>query len=121
MPVVESTGFFNWIAFIMLISSAFAAPAGQPDPIMSFLPLIVLFALFYFLIIRPQMKRAKDQKKMQETLQKGDEIITSGGQVGKVVKINDQYVTLDIGGGTESIFQRATIQTVLPKGTIKDL
>ncbi len=106
----------------MLIPSAFAAPAaGQPDPIMSFLPLVVLFALFYFLIIRPQMKRAKDQKKMQEALQKGDEVVTTGGQLGKVVKISDQYVTLDIGGGTESIFQRATVQTVLPKGTIKDL
>ncbi len=106
----------------MLIPSAFAAPAtGQPDPIMSFLPLIVLFALFYFLIIRPQMKRAKDQKKMQESLQKGDEVVTTGGQLGKVAKISDHYVTLDIGGGTESVFQRAAIQTVLPKGTIKDL
>jgi preprotein translocase subunit YajC len=106
----------------MFISPAFAAPAAeQPDPIMSFLPLIVIFVIFYFLIIRPQMKRAKDQKKMQEALQKGDEVITTGGQLGKVVKISDQYVTLDIGGGTESIFQRGTIQTVLPKGTIKDL
>jgi preprotein translocase subunit YajC len=119
--MVESARFFNRIVFIMLISPAFAAPAEQPDPIISFLPLIVLFALFYFLIIRPQMKRAKDQKKMQESIQKGDEVITAGGQLGKVVKITDQYVTLDIGGGTESIFQRATIQTVLPKGTIKDL
>ena len=105
----------------MLISPAFAADPGQPDPIMSFLPLVVLFALFYFLIIRPQMKRAKDQKKMQEAIQKGDEVITMGGQLGKVVKISDQYVTLDIGGGTETIFQRGTIQTVLPKGTMKDL
>ncbi|MBM4180938.1 MAG: preprotein translocase subunit YajC [Betaproteobacteria bacterium] len=105
----------------MLISPAFAAPAEQPDPLISFLPLIVLFVLFYFLIIRPQMKRAKDQRKMQEAIQKGDEVITAGGQLGKVVKVTDQYITLDIGGGTESIFQRATIQTVLPKGTIKDL
>ncbi|HRH81364.1 MAG TPA: preprotein translocase subunit YajC [Thiobacillaceae bacterium] len=106
----------------MIISPAYAAPAAeQPDPIMSFLPLIVIFVIFYFLIIRPQMKRAKDQKKMQEALQKGDEVITSGGQLGRVVKISDQYVTLDIGGGTETIFQRGTIQTVLPKGTMKDL
>ncbi len=104
-----------------LISPAYAADPAQADPIMSFLPLVVLFVLFYFLIIRPQMKRAKDQKKMQEAVQKGDEIITMGGQLGKVVKISDQYVTLDIGGGTESIFQRATIQAVLPKGTIKDI
>ena len=105
----------------MLISPAFAADAGQPDPLVSFLPLIVLFALFYFMIIRPQMKRAKDQKKMQETLQKGDEVITSGGQLGRIVKITDQYITVDIGGGTESIFQRGAVGTVLPKGTIKDL
>lgn len=105
----------------MLISPAYAADAAQPDPIMSFLPLVVLFALFYFLIIRPQMKRAKDQKKMQESLQKGDEVVTTGGQLGKVVKISEQHITLDIGGGTESIFQRGAVQTVLPKGTIKDL
>ena len=105
----------------MLISPAFAADAAQPDPIMSFLPLVILFVLFYFLIIRPQMKRAKDQKKMQEGVQKGDEVITMGGQLGKVVKITDQYITLDIGGGTQSIFQRGAVQAVLPKGTIKDL
>ncbi|TCS73420.1 protein translocase subunit yajC [Sulfuritortus calidifontis] len=106
-----------------MISLAHAADpaAQQPDPLMSFLPLIVIFVLFWFMIIRPQMKRAKEQKKMQENLQKGDEVITAGGQLGKVTKIGDQYVTLDIGGGTESIFQRGTIQTVLPKGTIKDL
>jgi len=105
----------------MLISPAYAADPAQPDPIMSFLPLIVIFAVFYFLIIRPQMKRAKEQKQMQSALQKGDEVITGSGQLGKVVKITDQYVTVDIGGGTESIFQRGAIQTVLPKGTIKDL
>ena len=105
----------------MLISPAYAADPAQPDPIMSFLPLVILFVLFYFLIIRPQMKRAKDTKKMQEGIQKGDEVITMGGQLGKVVKIADQYITLDVGGGHESIFQRGAVQTVLPKGTIKDL
>lgn len=105
----------------MLISPAYAADPAQPDPIMSFLPLIVIFAVFYFLIIRPQMKRAKEQKQMQSALQKGDEVITASGQLGKVVKISEQYVTVDIGGGTESIFQRGAINTVLPKGTIKDL
>jgi preprotein translocase subunit YajC len=106
----------------MFIPSAFAAPAaGQPDPLMSFLPLVVLFALFYFMIIRPQMKRAKDQKKMQEAIAKGDEVVTAGGQVGKVVKVSESYISLDIGGGVISHFQRGTVQTVLPKGTIKDL
>jgi preprotein translocase subunit YajC len=107
----------------MLISSAFAADqvAGQPNPVMQFLPLVVIFVVFYFLIIRPQMARSKDQKKMQEALQKGDEVVTSSGQLGKVVKLSEQYVTLDIGGGTESVFQRGAIQTVLPKGTMKDI
>ena len=105
----------------MLISPAYAADPAQPDPFLSFLPLIVIFVIFYFLIIRPQMKRAKETKKMQESIQKGDEVITAGGQLGKVVKISDQYITLEIGGGVESHFQRATVATVLPKGTIKDL
>ncbi len=106
----------------MLISPAYAqAPAAQPDPIMSFLPLIVIFVIFYFMIIRPQMKRAKDTKKMQDALQKGDEVITASGQLGKVTKISEQYVTVEVAQGVESLFQRGAIQTVLPKGTIKDI
>lgn len=105
----------------MLISPAYAADAGQPDPIMSFLPLIVIFVVFYFLIIRPQTKRAKETKKMQEALQKGDEVITASGQVGKVTKISEQYVSVEIADGVESVFQRGAIQAVLPKGSLKDL
>lgn len=106
----------------MLITPAFAAPAGeQPDAILSFLPLVVIFVVFYFLIIRPQVKRTKEQKKMQESIQKGDEVITAGGQLGKVVKISEQYLTLEVADGVHGVFQRGTIQTVLPKGTIKDI
>jgi len=105
----------------MLISPAYAADPGQPDPIMSFLPLIVIFVVFYFLIIRPQTKRAKETKKMQEALQKGDEVITASGQVGKVTKISEQYVSVEIADGVESVFQRGAIQAVLPKGSLKDL
>lgn len=105
----------------MLISPAYAADPAQPDPIMSFLPLIVIFVVFYFLMIRPQMKKAKEQRAMQDALQKGDEVITGSGQLGKVVRISDQYITLDIGGGTETVFQRGAVSTVLPKGTIKDI
>ncbi len=106
----------------MLITPALAAPAnGQQDPILSFLPLIVIFVVFYFLIIRPQVKRTKEQKKMQESIQKGDEVITTGGQLGKVVKLSDQYITLEVANGVQNVFQRAAIQTVLPKGTMKDL
>ena len=106
----------------MLISAAYAADqAVKPNALMQFLPMVLILAVFYFLIIRPQMARSKEQKKMQEALKKGDEVITSSGQLGKVVKLTDQYVTLDIGGGTETIFQRGAIQTVLPKGTMKEL
>ena len=105
----------------MLISPAYAADPAQPDPIMSFLPLVVIFIVFYFLIIRPQMKRGKEQKKMQDALQKGDEVITASGQVGKVSKISEQYVSVEIADNVVSVFQRATIQAILPKGTIKDL
>ncbi|MBM4189562.1 MAG: preprotein translocase subunit YajC [Betaproteobacteria bacterium] len=105
----------------MLISPAHAADAAQPDPIMSFLPLIVIFVLFWFLIIRPQMKRAKDTKKMQDGLQKGDEVITASGQIGRITKISDAYATLEIADGVTCVFQRGAIQSVLPKGTLKDL
>jgi preprotein translocase subunit YajC len=107
----------------MFISNAFAAPAAASpqDAIMSFLPLVVIAILFFFMIIRPQMKRAKDQRSMLEALQKGDEIITSGGQVGKVVKVGDNFVSLEIAPNVVTHVQKATVQTLLPKGTIKDL
>jgi preprotein translocase subunit YajC len=107
----------------MLISSAFAADptAAAQNPLMGFLFPVVLLVAFFLLVWRPQMKKSKDQKAMQDALGKGDEVIVISGQLGKIVKISEQYVTLDIGGGTETIFQRTAIQTVLPKGTIKDI
>jgi preprotein translocase subunit YajC len=103
-----------------LISPAWAAaPAGQPDPIMGLLPFIIIFVLFYFMLIRPQMKRAKEQKKMIDALQKGDEVVTSGGLLGKVTKVGEQYVSLEIAENVVVQVQKQTIQTVLPKGTIK--
>jgi len=106
----------------MLISSAFAADQAAPqNPLMGFLFPVVLLVAFYFFVLRPQMNASKEAKKIQDALQKGDEVLTHSGQLGKVVKISDQYVTLDVGGGTESIFQRSVIKTILPKGTMKDL
>lgn len=107
----------------MLISNAFAAtPASSPtDALMSFLPLAVIAVLFFFMIIRPQMKRAKDLRGMLESLQKGDEVVTSGGQVGKIVKIGEQFISLEIADGVVTHVQKATVQTLLPKGTIKGL
>lgn len=108
----------------MLISNALAAApvASSPtDALMSFLPLAVIAVLFFFMIIRPQMKRAKDLRSMLESLQKGDEVVTSGGQVGKIVKIGEQFVSLEIADGVVTHVQKATVQTLLPKGTIKGL
>lgn len=106
----------------MLISLAHAADAAPADPtggMMQFLPLIVIFALFYFMMIRPQMKRAKDQKNMLDSLQKGDEVVTAGGELGKVVKVNEAYVSLEIAEGVVINVQKQAVTTLLPKGTIK--
>ena len=108
----------------MFISNAHAATTAASSPmdaVMSFLPLIVIFILFWFMIIRPQMKRAKDQGKMIEALQKGDEVVTTGGQVGKVVKVGEQFISLEIADGIVTNVQKSTVQTMLPKGTIKSI
>jgi preprotein translocase subunit YajC len=88
---------------------------------MSFLPIILLFVILYFLMIRPQMKRAKEQKTMIEALQKGDEVVTAGGMVGRITKLGEQYLTLEIAPNTEIVVQRSAVQVPLPKGTLKTL
>ena len=107
----------------MLIPPAFAqAPAGGADAgLMSFLPIILMFVLLYFLMIRPQMKRAKEQKSMIDALQKGDEVIAVGGLLGKIIELSDQYATLEIASETKIMVQRPAIQQLLPKGTIKSI
>jgi len=107
----------------VLITPAFAqAPGiGGDGGLMSFLPIILMFVLLYFLMIRPQMKRAKEQKTMIDALQKGDEVIAVGGLLGKIVELNDQYATLEIASETKIMVQRPAIQTLLPKGTIKSI
>ncbi|OIP07009.1 MAG: preprotein translocase subunit YajC [Betaproteobacteria bacterium CG2_30_59_46] len=108
----------------MLISLAHAAdgaPADMMGSLQQFLPLIVIFALFYFMMIRPQMKRAKEQKSMIESLQKGDEVVTAGGELGKVAKVDEAYVSLEIATNVVIHLQKSAITTLLPKGTIKDI
>ena len=83
--------------------------------------MVGIFVVFYFLLIRPQQKRAKEQKAMIEAMQKGDEVVTAGGMVGKVVKLDDNYVTLQVGGSTEIAFQRNAITALLPKGSLKQI
>jgi preprotein translocase subunit YajC len=105
----------------VIISPAYAQAAGGADSLMSFLPIILLFVILYFLMIRPQMKRAKEQKAMIEALQKGDEVVTAGGLVGRITKLGEQYVTLEIAPNTEIVVQRSAVQVPLPKGTLKTL
>ncbi len=107
----------------MFISNAYAQTAAAPQGggIMDFLPLIALIAVFYFLVLRPQSKRAKEHKAMVEALQRGDEIITVGGQVGTVSKVFEEYVGMQIAENVEVTVQKAAIQNVLPKGTIKSI
>ena len=107
----------------MLIPSAFAQVpgAGGDAGLMSFLPIILMFVLLYFLMIRPQMKRAKEHKTMIDALQKGDEVIAVGGLLGKIIELSDQYATLEVASETRIMVQRPAIQTLLPKGTIKSI
>lgn len=110
-----------------MISAAYALSAGAAttDSLMSFLPIVLMFIVLYFLMIRPQMKRQKEQKQMVEALQKGDEVITAGGVLGKITKVGDAYVTVEVAesasGPVEMRMQKAAVQTVLPKGTIKSV
>lgn len=105
-----------------MISLAHAQAAAPATPgLTDFLPLIIIFILFWFMLIRPQMKRTKEQKKMLSELAKGDEVVTASGQVGKVAKIGEQYVSLEIADGVITHVQKQAIQTLLPKGTIKSL
>jgi len=106
----------------VLISNAYAqAAVGGDSGFIGFLPIILMFVLLYFLMIRPQMKRAKETKSMIEALQKGDEVVTAGGVVGRITKLGEQYVTLEIAPNTEVVMQRSAVQVPLPKGTLKTL
>ena len=109
----------------MLISDAYAqAPAASPfggDMLTSILPMVAIFAVFYFLLIRPQQKRAKETKAMLEALAKGDEVITAGGIVGKISRLTDQYAVVEVSPNVEISVQRGAISQILPKGTIKAL
>lgn len=108
---------------MFLISPAYAAGTGAAAgfDLASFLPMIVIFALFWLLLIRPQQKRAKELKQMLSALEKGDEVITQGGFVGRVTKLTDQFATLEIAEGVEIHLQRGAITGKLDKGTIKSL
>ena len=98
--------------------AAGAAPAGG-DTLMGMLPIVLMFVVLYFLMIRPQMKKAKEHRSMLEALAKGDEVIAVG-ILGKIDKISDNYVTLEVAPNTTIQVQKQAVTTLLPKGTIKD-
>ena len=108
-----------------MISLAHAQTAGAAaDPMggmMQLLPMILMFVVLWFLMIRPQMKKAKEHKALLAGLAKGDEVVTGGGLLGKVTKVADSYVTVEIAAGTEVVVQKPSITLVLPKGTMKSL
>jgi preprotein translocase subunit YajC len=109
----------------VFISNAYAqsaAPGGAAGLLSGPVPVFILmFVVMYFVMIRPQQKRQKEQKEMMDALAKGDEVVTAGGILGKVTKVAEQYVTLEVAEGTEVVVQKGSITTLLLKGTIKSL
>ena len=101
------------------IASAYAQDAGQPSGLMSFLPLIIIFIIFYFLLIRPQMKRAKEHRKLVAELAVGDEVVTNGGLLGRITDVGESFVTMELADNVTIKVQRQAIASVMPKGTIK--
>jgi len=114
------------LEFAVFISSAIAqtAPAAaaggdMQSSLMGMLPLVLMFVVLYFVMIRPQMKKAKEHKSMVESLAKGDEVATAGGILGKVTKLGDSFISIEIVNGIEVQLQRSAVVQVLPKGSIK--
>ena len=103
------------------INNAWAAPIQEQAGLASFLPLIVLFAVFYFLLIRPQLKQAKQHKQLVSELTKGDEIATNGGLLGKIKEVGDNFIVVEISKDTEVKIQKQAVSVVMPKGTLKTL
>jgi len=110
----------------VLISNAWAqaAPAAGGDPtsgLMGMLPILLMFVVLWFLMIRPQMKRAKEHKAMVEAMQKGDEVLTNGGIAGRITKMGETYISVEIAESVEISVQKTAVTAVLPKGTLKAL
>ncbi|MBP8272167.1 preprotein translocase subunit YajC [Sphaerotilus montanus] len=107
----------------MFISNAYAqtagAAAGGMSSLTQMLPLVLMFVVLYFIMIRPQMKKQKEHKAMIDALGKGDEVVTGGGLLGRITKVDEQYVSVEIAGNVVVQLQRSAVVQVLPKGTIK--
>ena len=107
----------------MLIDNAWAqgAPAAQEPGIAGFLPLIILFVVFYLFLIRPQMKRQKEHARMVRELEKGDECVTNGGLLGRITEVGDSFIKVEIAKGTEVKVQKQAVSQIVPKGTVKTM
>ncbi|MBB1163102.1 preprotein translocase subunit YajC [Aquariibacter albus] len=110
----------------MFIAQAFAqtapaaTPAGGPESsLLSMLPLLLMFVVLYFVMIRPQMKKQKEHKAMVDALAKGDEVVTAGGLLGRVSKLGEAFLHVELADGVEVQIQRSAVVQVLPKGTLK--
>lgn len=103
------------------LAAAPAAAEAQTDPLMQFLPLVLIFVVFYFLLIRPQSKRAKEHKTMVEGLSKGDEVVTNGGLLGRITEIGENFVQVKVADNVEVKIQRQAVANLMPKGTSKEL
>ncbi|MFT7227969.1 MAG: preprotein translocase subunit YajC [Methylophilaceae bacterium] len=103
----------------MFISNAYAAAAAPGTDLMSFAPMLIIFVLFYFMLIRPQMKQAKETKAMIAALATGDEVATTGGVIGKITKVSDSFISIEIAANTVVTVQKHAVQTLLPPGTLK--
>lgn len=106
----------------MFISEAFAqtaAAGGAESSLMSLLPLVLMFVVLYFIMIRPQMKKQKEMKAMIEALAKGDEVVIAGGVIGRIAKLGDSFLSVEVANGVELQVQRGAVVQVLPKGTFK--
>jgi preprotein translocase subunit YajC len=106
------------LSFFISDAAAQSGGAGGSADIMTFLPMIALVVIFYFLLIRPQQKRQKEHKNMVSGLAKGDEIVTMGGVLGKIIAVDDNFITVEIAKGVEIKVQRNSVQAMMPKGTI---
>lgn len=105
------------------IADAFAQAPSRPPAqfFLDILPIVFLFVVFYFVMIRPQTKRNKEHKKMMEALAKGDEIVTTGGMLGRVLEVGENFILIDVGKAVEVKVQKAQVANTVPKGTVKSL
>ncbi len=107
------------MSFFVKDAWAQAAPGGMESGFASLIPLILIFVIFYFLLLRPQIKRAKEHKQMVNSLAKGDEVVTNGGLLGRITRLDENFITLEIANGVQVKVQRNAVSSLLPKGTLK--